>query len=97
MKHVNAEWGKQNIDLRYMKILEMSLMSSNVDDLKIQLNELDGTITNILTNAEQHCTNFSTHQLDTWAPELIAALKNRRYWWTKLTQAQKLPNKIGLV
>ena len=44
--------------------------------------------------------NFITRQWvgpDTWTPELLATLKNRRHWRTNLTKAQKLPNKIGIV
>ena len=54
-------------------------------------------ITKILTRAELKCTKLSSHHLDVWTPELIMATKNKRYWRTKLTQAQKLPHQIGIV
>ena len=97
MKHIDSEWDIQKIDVRYLKLLELSLMSENKNEIRFELNRLDEAVTSILTGAEKRCTIFSTHQLDTWTPELIAALKNRRHWRTKLTKAQKLPNKIGLV
>ena len=97
MKHVDNEWGKQNIDLRYLEVLEMSLASCEQKEVAKKLNSLDESITKILVDAEKLCTKFSTHQLGTWTPELLASLKNRRYWRTQLTKAQKLPNKLGIV
>ena len=40
---------------------------------------------------------MASHHLDVWTPELIAAMKNKRYWKTQLTKAQKSPFKIGIV
>lgn len=38
--------------------------------------------------AELKCTAMASHHLDIWTPELISAMKNKRYWKTQLTKAQ---------
>ena len=40
---------------------------------------------------------MASHHLEAWSPELIAALKNKRYWRTQLTKVKKLPLKLGIV
>ena len=51
----------------------------------------------ILVLAEKKCTFLSSHHMDAWTPELMKALKNKRYWRTQLTKTQKIVVKLGIV
>lgn len=97
MKFVEREWQKQKIALRYLELVECCFEQGDKEKISSTLNDLDAAITNILTKAERKCARMSSHHLDVWTPELISALKHKRHCKTKLTQAQKLPNKLGLI
>ena len=97
MRHVNKCRGDQNIHDAYKTLFELCANSAPVIDIQLQLSHLDNLITEILIAAERQCTKLVSHHTDVWTPELMASLKNRRYWRTQLTKAQKLPNKIGLI
>ena len=97
MKYVEREWKSKKIVLQYLELVEFCMASDDKVEISTRLNKIDETITDILTKAEKKCTRLSNHHLDTWTPELLASLKRKRHCRTKLTQAQKLPNKIGLV
>ena len=47
--------------------------------------------------AEKKCTCISSHHLECWSPELVSAMAKKRHWRSKLTQASKLPYRIGLI
>lgn len=97
MSHVKQCWGDQNIHDEYKKLLELCTNSAPVLDIQLQLTHLDNAIIEILIKAERQCTKLASHHTDVWTPELTTSLKNRRYWRTQLTKAQKLPNKIDLI
>jgi len=97
MKLFQQEWESRKIKEKYMSLVENSFFIDDIDAYKEQINNLDSEITEIMIRAEIKCTAMASHHLDVWTPELIAAMKNKRYWKTQLTKAQKLPFKLVIV
>ena len=96
-KYLETAWRKHAIDKKFEQISTMSLENPDLNKLGEALNKLDKQITEIMTAAEKICTKVSSHHLDSWSPKLIQAMATKRYWKTKLTNASKLPLKIGFV
>ena len=93
-KLVDSEWKIQKVDEKYLRLLEMCITDNDVEQIEKETNELDSIITKVLIRAETKCTRMASHHLDVWTPELMAAMKKKRHWRSKLTQAQKLPLKF---
>ena len=77
MKIMKQEWKLHKINEKFERLLEIS--GENLNSFEIELNKLDQQITEIMHHAEKSCTKMSSHHLDDWSPELIAAYRNKRY------------------
>lgn len=82
---------------KYFRLVELCATSDNKEIIETESNAMDKMIFTVLIRAETKCTWMSSHHLDVWTPELMQAMKNKRHWWSKLTQAQKFPAKIEIV
>ena len=97
LKHFESDWTYHKIDKKFQIIRNMFNEPVPKEKLSHMLNKLDKEITDMMIHAEKKCTMVSSHHLDHWSPELIAAVRNKRHWRTELTKAAKLPLKVGLV
>ena len=96
-KHIQKTWDMHKIDEKYDRLQEMISSGCKNDEVQKFINKLDKQISDILIAAEKKCTGVSSHHLSCWSPKLVAAMATKRHWRSKLTQASKLPHKIGLI